>query len=48
MHEQPSQIELAQAILNFIQEVAAPNLSGREAFLARVAGNAMETLIRDA
>lgn len=47
MHDQPSVSELVQAVKNFIDETAAPNLSGHAAFHARVASNALATVIRD-
>lgn len=47
MHDQPSVSELVQAVKNFIDESAAPNLTGRAAFHARVASNALATVLRD-
>ena len=47
MHDQPSVSELGQAVKNFIDESAAPNLTGRAAFHARVASNALATVLRD-
>lgn len=47
MHDQPSVSELIQAVKNFIDESAAPNLTGRAAFHARVASNALATALRD-
>lgn len=47
MHDQPSVSELVQAVKNFIDETAGPNLSGHAAFHARVASNALATVLRD-
>lgn len=47
MHDQPSVSELVQAVKNFIEQTAAPNLTGHAAFHARVAGNALATVLRD-
>lgn len=47
MHDQPSVAELVQAVKNFIDETANPNLSGHAAFHARVASNALATVLRD-
>ena len=47
MHNQPSVSELVQAVKNFIDETAGPNLSGHAAFHARVASNALATVLRD-
>ena len=47
MHDQPSVAELVQAVKNFIDETAAPNRSGHAAFHARVASNALATVLRD-
>ncbi len=47
MHDQPSVAELVQAVKNFIDETASPNLSGHAAFHARVASNALATVLRD-
>ena len=47
MHDQPSVAELVQAVKNFIDETAGPNLSGHAAFHARVASNALSTVLRD-
>jgi len=47
MHDQPSIAELVQAVKNFIDESAAPNLTGHAAFHARVASNALATVLRD-
>lgn len=47
MHDQPSVSELVQAVKNFIDDTAAPNLKGHAAFHARVASNALATVLRD-
>lgn len=47
MHDQPSVTELVQAVKNFIEETAVPNLTGHAAFHARVASNALATVLRD-
>lgn len=47
MHDQPSVIELVQAVKAFIDETAAPQLKGHAAFHARVASNALATIMRD-
>jgi hypothetical protein len=47
MHDQPSVTELVQAVKNFIDETAGPNLKGHAAFHARVASNALATVLRD-
>lgn len=47
MHDQPSVSELVQAVKNFIDETAGPNLEGHAAFHARVASNALATVLRD-
>ena len=47
MHDQPSVSELVLAVKNFIDETAAPNLQGHAAFHARVASNALATVLRD-
>lgn len=47
MHDQPSVSELVQAVKNFIDETAGPNLKGHAAFHARVASNALATVLRD-
>ena len=47
MHDQPSVAELVQAVKNFIDHTAAPNLTGHPAFHARVASNALATVLRD-
>lgn len=47
MHDQPSISELVQAVKSFIDETAAPQLKGHAAFHARVASNALATILRD-
>lgn len=47
MHDHPSVSELVQAVKNFIDDTAAPNLTGHGAFHARVASNALATILRD-
>ena len=47
MHDHPSVSELVQAVKNFIDTSAAPNLTGHAAFHARVASNALATVLRD-
>ncbi|MEL7111630.1 MAG: DUF6285 domain-containing protein [Pseudomonadota bacterium] len=47
MHDQPSVLELLQAVKSFIDESAAPQLKGHAAFHARVASNALSTAMRD-
>lgn len=47
MHDQPSVAELVQAVKNFVDNTAAPNLSGHAAFHARVASNVLATILRD-
>ena len=47
MHDQPSVSELVEAVKNFIDRTAAPNLQGHAAFHARVASNVLATVLRD-
>lgn len=47
MHDQPSVPELVQAVKNFIDHSAAPELTGRAAFHARVASNVLSIILRD-
>jgi len=47
MHDQPSVAELVQAVKNFIDETAGPNLTGHATFHARVASNVLSTVLRD-
>lgn len=47
MHDLPSVPELVQAVKNFIDETASPQLQGHAAFHARVASNVLATVLRD-
>ncbi|WP_018147281.1 DUF6285 domain-containing protein [Henriciella marina] len=47
MHNQPSVSELVQAVKNFVDHSAMPELTGRAAFHARVASNVLATILRD-
>jgi hypothetical protein len=47
VHNHPSVEELILSVKNFIDETAAPNLEGHAAFHARVASNALATVLRD-
>lgn len=47
MHDQPSVQELVAAVKSFIDDTAAPQLTGHAAFHARVASNALATVLRD-
>ena len=47
MHDQPSVAELIQAVKNFIDETAAPKLTGHAGFHARIASNVLATVLRD-
>ena len=47
MHDQPSVSELVAAVKSFIDETASPQLTGHAAFHARVASNALSTVLRD-
>ena len=47
MHDAPSPAELVEAVKKFIDEAAAPQLTGHAAFHARVASNALATVLRD-
>ena len=47
MHDGPSPSELIQAVKDFIDSTAAPQLNGHAAFHARVASNALATVLRD-
>ncbi len=47
MHDQPSQIELIEAVKRFIVDTAMPQLKGRAAFHARIALNVLNILARD-
>ena len=46
MQDQPSALELLQAVRSFIQDQAIPRLEGRAAFHARIAVNALAILER--
>lgn len=43
----PTSSELIEAVIRFIEERAAPQLKDRDAFLARVAVNALNTVRRE-
>ena len=47
MHDQPTVNELVQAVKNFVDDSAMPELTGRAAFHARVASNVLATILRD-
>ena len=47
MHEAPSSEELLGAVIGFLTEIAAPQLSGQAAFHARVAANALALVERE-
>ncbi|MEX1252132.1 MAG: DUF6285 domain-containing protein [Hyphomonas sp.] len=47
MHDGPSARELIEAVKNFIDRTAAPQLTGHSAFHARVASNALATVLRE-
>lgn len=47
MHNQPTVNELVQAVKNFVDHSAMPELKGRAAFHARVASNVLATILRD-
>ena len=47
MREQPSAAALLDAVTHFLRHEAAPALSGRTAFHARVAANALEIVRRE-
>lgn len=47
MHDAPSASELIAAVKTFIDETAAPQLTGHAAFHARVASNVLATLLRE-
>ena len=46
MQDQPSAIELLQAVRSFLQDQAIPRLEGRAAFHARIAVNALAIVER--
>ena len=47
MHDAPSTAELVEAVKRFIDEAAAPQLTGHAAFHARVASNVLATVLRE-
>ena len=47
MHDAPSPSELIAAVKLFIDDTAAPQLTGHAAFHARVASNVLATLLRE-
>jgi len=47
MMDQPSALELVTAVREFIEKHAMPELHGRTAFHARVAGNALAIVARE-
>ncbi len=47
MHDAPSTRELIAAVKAFIDTTASPQLSGHAAFHARVASNALATVLRE-
>jgi hypothetical protein len=47
MTSHPTAAELAQAVRRFLDEQAAPKLEGRDAFLAKVAANALAAVERE-
>lgn len=47
MHDQPSVREMVEAVKNFVDDTAMPELEGRAAFHARVASNVLSTILRD-
>lgn len=47
MHDAPSARELLEAVKAFIDKTAAPQLTGHAAFHARVASNALATVLRE-
>jgi hypothetical protein len=47
MHDAPSARELIEAVKAFIDQTAAPQLTGHAAFHARVASNALATVLRE-
>ena len=47
MHDAPSPSELIAAVKSFIDDTAAPQLTGHAAFHARVASNVLATLLRE-
>lgn len=47
MHDAPSPCEIITAVKSFIDDTAAPQLTGHAAFHARVASNVLATLLRE-
>lgn len=47
MHDGPSARELLEAVKAFIDDTAAPHLTGHAAFHARVASNVLATVLRE-
>ncbi|MCB9961433.1 MAG: DUF6285 domain-containing protein [Hyphomonas sp.] len=47
MHDAPSTAELVAAVKRFIDDSAAPQLTGHAAFHARVASNVLGTILRE-
>lgn len=47
MNDHPTAVELLESVIGFIEQRAAPQLSGRDAFLARVAVNALGAVKRE-
>ena len=47
MHDAPSPSEIITAVKSFIDDAAAPQLTGHAAFHARVASNVLATLLRE-
>ena len=47
MHEQPTAVDLLDAVAGFLREEAMPALSGRLAFHARVAANVLDIVRRE-
>jgi len=47
MHDAPSPSEIIAAVKSFIDDAAAPQLTGHAAFHARVASNVLATLLRE-
>ncbi len=47
MREHPSQTELLQAVIDFLQSEALPQLAGQTAFHARVAANVLGIVLRE-
>ncbi len=47
MHESPSPKELLGAVIGFLNQVAAPQLSGQAGFHAKVAANALALVERE-